>query len=1031
MKKRTPIKLALTLASSSLVWVAPHSASAQIDVDVPKALAAMGKDWPAAKVIFDKIIERDGPTGKAKFGAQFGSIWYNKGYTELELARIAARDGTAGGKEKAKALFAEAKKSFEQCRTFPNVKGEKGENIYYIKSLLYLGQAEQGMNQFAPAIANYKKFVKDRDPEKVGKDQYPLGMFNINMAICHFKLEKPKLSEGITYLETALKNKDKKSRAYRVPNTAIVSAFKDFAAGAIKIKNEKILIDFVNNNRGVLTLDPYQMYQFIPFFRKYAAEAFAVGMEEAAFTLYALMPGSIESKEDISDYEKDLIGYNRPFIRDGFINQNAVQSVDQIRRDLDNVTKALRKGEPHELLALRSLAFTHENEGYVRGAYNAYKSMEKYYKKSEGREDNLFNLVRTSSLVGEVLETEKFGRLFLSKFPGSEYEDQVKNMMLVSIFYSGEYEIAHKVAEELIGDLAEKTDAHDLCLHVLSGSKFYLGNFFEAHPLLLKHVSMYPNSDYKIASQYFKAANFSRIEDWPNAAIHLDTFLADFPNPNENVYIPFALYDRANVHFAEEELEDAIGTLDKLEKEFPSSSVEDVAFNLRGDLHRTKGEKAEATKYYIKAKDLAKRTGNDFVVQESLFKLVSLHGNKKAGKEDNPNIKDAIPYYDEFWKDHPTSPYKTQVAVAGLDALSAAGRTTEALANVQGCISLMAKKDNAPGLEEAINTYGKHYLEAGNTPDQLRDHFENFPDVDPSDTKAQALFRIAVIGVYEEVISEIEKSELPEDQNKVKLLRARIQVTFQDMDSKFKKEDLSEFILMRLADFISERTGNPRKALPYYEEVLTRNSKQFRLPAQFGVANILAKSTKTDEQNNALKTLTTVLNTKDLGRDKKEKALFGMIGIYKQQENWDSVIERAVMYNKDKYSTQNTPEVGLALATAYEKKGDKSKALGIYLTLYQRYKRQWEYSIPALSKAAELTRTDGKEINGVAPKQIAYDLTAKFIQSSEAAYEKNKLDMPDDVRRSWEGLRDQVAGWAGEAGIISLEQQKKNREAGK
>ena len=39
--------------------------------------------------------------------------------------------------------------------------------------------------------------------------------------------------------------------------------------------------------------------------------------------------------------------------------------------------------------------------------------------------------------------------------------------------------------------------------------------------------------------------------------------------------------------------------------------------------------------------------------------------------------------------------------------------------------------------------------------------------------------------------------------------------------------------------------------------------------------------------------------------------------------------------------------------------------------------------------------------------------------------------MPDDVRRSWEGFRDQVADWAGEAGIVSLEQQKKNREAGK
>jgi len=139
------------------------------------------------------------------------------------------------------------------------------------------------------------------------------------------------------------------------------------------------------------------MYQFIPFFRKYAAEAFAVGMEEAAFTLYALMPGSIETKEDLSDYDKDLTGFNGSFIRDSFLNQNAVQSVDQIRKDLKSVTKAISKGDPHELLALRSIAFTHENEGYVRGAYNAYLSMEKYYPKAEGREDNLYNTVNMKS----------------------------------------------------------------------------------------------------------------------------------------------------------------------------------------------------------------------------------------------------------------------------------------------------------------------------------------------------------------------------------------------------------------------------------------------------------------------------------------------------------------------------------------------------------------------------------------------------------------------------------------------------------
>jgi len=476
-------------------------------------------------------------------------------------------------------------------------------------------------------------------------------------------------------------------------------------------------------------------------------------------------------------------------------------------------------------------------------------------------------------------------------------------LLLVSVFYSGEYEVAHEVATELIEGLSEKTKAHDLCLHVLSGSKFYLGKFFEAHPLLVKHVSMYPESDYKIASQYFKASNFSRIEDWVNAAIHLDKFLADFPDAEENVYIPFALYDRASVYFAEDDKEKAVEVLDRIEKEFPHSSVEDIAFNLRGDVHRSLNEKDQATKYYVKGKDLAKRKGNDLVVEEALYKLVALLGKEKEGKEVNPNITDAIPYYDEFWKDYQSSPYKTKLAESGVNALTAAGRNEEALANLQGCISVMAKRDSAPGLEEAINTYGKHYLASGKTPDELRNHFENFPEVDAGDTKAQALFRIAVIGVYEDVIDDLKDSELEEDQDKIQLLKAKIKVAFQDMDAKFKKEDLSDFILMKLADFISDRTGDPRKALPYYELVLSRNTKQFRLPAQFGVANILAKSNQAAEQDSALKTLNAVLDTKDLGRDKREKALYGIIEIYNKQEKWDSVIENCVKYNKARYST--------------------------------------------------------------------------------------------------------------------------------
>ncbi len=1018
MKKRKSITLALVIAGSSLVTVLPHVASANIGQDVGAAIQAMRKkSYAEAKVIYDRIMKNHGENGARLHGPKFGNLYYDKGYCELSFAKTLLSSSNEKDLNKAEELLGEAKESFEACR---KIKGK--ENIYRTKSLLYTGEADQHLKKFAEAITSYKKFLDERDKKEI-KDKYHIGMYHINMAICHFKLEKPNIKGGLRYYEKALKNKDK----MRVPDAAIVTAFKDFAAATIFQKKEAMLVKFVNENRGVLTLDPYKMYQFIPSFRKYAAEAFSQDMLGATFALYGLMPGTKEAFEDLSVFDQDLAGYTRPLVKDGYINPNAMQSVIRIQNDLKHISKSIDAGEPHELLAMLSLAATHEGEGYTRGAYNAFKSLEKYYKKSKRREANLYNLVRTSSAVGEVMETEKYGRLFLEKFPTSQYAGAVKNMMLISLFYTGEYEVAFKVATELMPTLAEKTEQHDLCLHVYGGSMFYLGRFFEADPYLKKHVKMYKDSKYKIAARYFAASNYTRLENWEKAATELDRFMSDYPDASTNDYIPFALYDRANTHFSLEELEESVAALDKLEKKFPSSAVESVAFLLRGDVHRAKKEKDLSHEYYIKGLELSKRQGADIVSEEALYKLVALHGVKTVNKEPNPKIQDAIPYYDEFWKERQSSPYKTELAVAGVPALKAAGRGKEALANLQSVLSEMAKKENAPGLEEAINSYGKLYLEEGYTPEQLKTHFERFPDVDAGDKRTQALLRIAIIGVYEDIIANLEKAGGEDAQEEVDLLRIKIQVIFGDMDKKFKKSELSDFILIRLGNFIAERTGNPRKALPYYDEILGRNSKKFRVKAQFGRAGILAKSTNATEQNQALETLKDVLATKDIDSKTEEKATYNLVEVYAQKESWKNVIKYATSYNKAKYAKNKQAEVAFMLARGYEADGNVSKATSTYTAVYGRYKSRWEISIPALKKAAILTKKNGKEVQGTSAKQIAYNMVANFVRSSTKAYEANKVKMPTDVRKSWEEMRDLSKSWESEPGIKSLKRQRKEK----
>ncbi len=1012
MKKRKSITAAVILATASIVGMTPSTATAQnIGENVQAGFALMKKqEWLKAHTLFSAVTNQLGDRGVGLFGGKFGEIFYSKGFCEFKLGKDLIALGGDENVTKGSEYLNMAIESFKQCRKIPS--DARSKNRKFHKCLLYLGQTEQALQEFSLAIKTYKKFLEVRDPEK---DFYNIGMYHINMAICHFKLKKPDLAEGSKYYTNAQKNKDK----WEVPDNAIVTAFKDFASAAIVENKEQVLVDFINENRAEITLDPYKMYQFTPFFRKYASEAFSKNMVKGALSLYALMPGTIETKEDLAARKVTVIGYKRNIIRDSYFNKNDLISVNQIKIDDKKVKASYKSGDPHELLALRSLAYTYESEGYVRGAFGAFELLELYHSDSKDREDNLFNLVRTASLISEVMDTEKYGRRFLELFPESAYKAQVKSMMLISLFYSGEYEVALKVSEEFLPSTPENTAPHDLCLHVYGGSLYYLGRYFEAHEHIVKHLTMYPKSDYKIATRFFEGANLSRLEDWAKAGVKLDKFLTDYPNPRQNIYIPFTLYDRANVHFAKEEYQEAIAKLDTVEKQFPGSSVEDMAYNLRGDVHNAAGEREEAEAYYNKALALAKFKNNTIVSGESLYKLVALLGVEKIGKEENPDLaRGAVPY-DEFWKDFPNSPYKTQVAAVGVPALVKAGRGEEGLANLQGVISELAAQKNAPGMERAINTYGKYFLESGKTPEQLKAYFETFPGIDAGNKRAQALLRIAVIGVYEDLLAMAAKKK---DTAQVRVYQSRIDAMFKDMNARYKLSELSDFILIRLGNFVSEKTTKSDQALGYYDQIITNGKNDFKTMAQFGRARILAQSDNVAKQEDAKTTLIEVRDNKDSSKKAKDSATYQLVVLYAQQGDWTNVVKEALFYADKRFSSKR-PEVAILLATAYEKAGNLKKAMAAYNGIYVKYKSNWGVSIPALIRAAQLGWQNGIAVGNKSGKQIAYDPAARFLKASEQAYFENKEKMTLVEIDAYETLSTQVEEWELSGEIKTLKQQ--------
>ena len=953
-----------------LLTTTPAKAQGSIEELWSKSLSAMNAgEWAKAHSFLDKAVKTYDRRAKTLFGPKFGWFWYHKGYCELKLRR-----------------FGEAMESFGTCyKKYPNdnnnaanrtgAENNVSYNLYHKKSLLKWGEAAQGAEEYGEAVLKYKKFIDERDPTR---DKYERGAFFVNMAICYFKLEK--IPQGIENLETAITNKE----TFPTPDEGIMAGFQALVQAAIAKKNEQAFIDFLNKNRADITLDPFQMHKFGSIFMKLAAEALEAEMDRAAFELYALVPSSIDSIDDVRGRKASLGNVKRP-IKDG----SKIFWVKALGEELEALKKSKRSGNPHEVIALSATAYVHEQNGNTRGAFMAYEQLEAYYSKAKKREDYLYNLVRTSSLIGEVLTTEKYGSRFLKAFPGSKYEESVRSMMLTSLFFAGEYDKCIEVANILIEKLPKPSKQHDICLHVLGGSKYYTGAYKEAQPFLVDHVKSYPKSDFKMAASYFEGSNLAKLQYWSKAAGLLDKFLDAYPNPRENVYLPFALFDRASCHFAEEEYTEALDKLNRIETGFATSAIIDMAYNLKGNILQTEGDLDNAESYYLKALAMAERRENRIVAGEALSYLIGLLGAEKRGKLANPRVADAIPYYDKFWKTYGTdSPYKPQIAVGGIFALTEAGRGDEALERLQGVIAEMAQSQNSFGMEESINSYTKAYLNEKSAA-ELKAHYYRFPGIDAENKAAQALLRIAIIGVFEEQSQKADK----EKNESVKLSAdATIKVLFEDLKSDFEPKTLTNYILVRVGDYLREKTAAPRLGLPYYEEVVGRDDISYRFPALFGIADILGGSDVAADNQKAIDSLERI--HADAPSDKeKERSLYRICTIMAHKGDWSKVTERTKQYlDRENNYRAYSSFVSFLLAQSYDKRSMPEDALRAYTTLNGSYMGHLAVSAPSTKRIMEITWRRGRPAVPPAKSdnQQAYEYGWNFVDLTRNIYNGNQ-----------------------------------------
>lgn len=507
----------------------------------------------------------------------------------------------------------------------------------------------------------------------------------------------------------------------------------------------------------------------------------------------------------------------------------------------------------------------------------------------------------------------------------------------------------------------------------------------------------------------------------------LDAFLAKYNDAPDQSFIPLALYDRATTHFTEEENEAALEKLNRVIKEFPDSPVLDQAHNLQGNVYQGLNDDEKAEAAYLDALRIAEDRGNDFVAGEALYYLVGLLGAQEKGQDPGPRLKDAVPFADKYWEEYSEdSPYNAQMAVSQVRAMYSVGRGEEALERLQKVISAMAKLPQAAGLEEAINSYTEVYLES-HTPDELKEHYYNFPNVSTQDKAARALLRIAVIGVFEGVI------ESTDDENKERSANAMIQVLFRNLKSDFDLKDLSNYILVRLGDYLRTNTATPREALPYYDETLSRQDKSYSFAALLGRADVYGNSQNDEDLSKAIEDFERILADSE-EKGQRDFALYRIVQILMKKGNYEEAAKRANQYlNRDEESgpalgfNKYTPDVGLILARSFDERNMVNDVISMYVKVWSAHMGYIPVSAPAIYSWMELSyNRNNKSDDPKVPsdRQGAYEGGHRYLELTGRF--KDKMT-PEEVEL-WEKVEKLTAKYVTDPNVKSMEQIEKEKE---
>ena len=234
---------------------------------------------------------------------------------------------------------------------------------------------------------------------------------------------------------------------------------------------------------------------------------------------------------------------------------------------------------------------------------------------------------------------------------------------------------------------------------------------------------------------------------------------------------------------------------------------------------------------------------------------------------------------------------------------------------------------------------------------------DDFPNRDPNNQALLTWLKIQKVIVLQEVRGEHQK-----DTPAYAAVTARIDEVFKEL-SLFEKRNLSEYALQQIGLNFSRGT-NPFQALPYFEELLSRENQeaeQFKSPAEFEIAKIEMRSPEAAKVSSARERFRRIINKYE------DKALtpgahLNLAKIHIKAKEWSDALDELQVINKEKWMFRKDraqrAEAGLLLGEAAEQTGDILGAAKAYLSVLSTYNAFPEFATEAFHRYAKISLAD-------------------------------------------------------------------------